>query len=643
LIHFYKSLEFKMASELAIGIDLGTDYSCVGFLQCGKVEIIPNFFGNRMTPSVVGYTNRGQLVGEAAVDQRDTNPENTISEVKRLVGRTFDDPVVQTDVAYLPYKVNNESGRIKIEVECQGQFRQLTPEEVSASILHKMKETAEAHLGYKVKKAVITVPAFFDSRQRQATLDAAKIAGIEVLRLLNEPTAAAIAFGLDIKSENRGPLNVLVYDLGAGTFDVSVLGIDGAVVQVKGVAGDSHLGGEDFDSRLLDYLADEFAFKHGKDLCSNKRALRRLRSAAERAKRVLSNIAETKIELDSLHQGIDFKTRLSRAKMEELCLDLFQYTLSSVDLALANAGLKKSEIDEIVLVGGCTRIPKIQHMIQEHFDGKEVNTSIDAEDAVVTGAAIEAAILSGNKSVDMQSSDTLPLSLGVESSGGVMTTILPRNTPLPAHKVHHFTTNADDQTSVTIKVFEGERSLTKDNILIGTFDLNGIKPAPRGQRTVEVKFDVNTDGIVSVAAIEPKSGVHERVIIQHDHSGLTADELDKIITESEQFRYEDHQEQERIKAKISLEFLLSGLRDRLQDEEVVEILSDSENNKINTSIETLLAWLQKNQFEATCVYNEKKIEFCNEVQTILNKVKAKVPKNFNLPAPALSVPKPEEA
>lgn len=632
-----------MASELAIGIDLGTDYSCVSFLQCGKVEIIPNFFGNRMTPSVVGYTERGELVGEAAVDQRDTNPENTISEIKRLVGRSFDDSVVTTDNAYLPYKVVEVDDRINIEVECQGQIRHVTPEEVSATILHKMKETAEAHLGYKVKKAVITVPAFFNSKQRQATLDAAKIAGLEVLRLLNEPTAAAIAFGLDIKSQNRGPMNVLVYDIGAGTFDVSVLAIDGAVVQVKGVAGDSHLGGQDFDSRLLDYLADEFAFKHGKDLGANKKALSRLRSAVERAKRVLTNIAETKIELDSLHEDIDFKTRLSRAKMEELCLDLFQYTLVSVALAITNAGLQKSDIDEIVLVGGCTRIPKIQQLITEHFDGKEVNTSIDAEDAVVTGAAIEAAILSGNKSVVLESSDTLPLSLGVESSGGVMTTILPRNTPLPAHKVHHFTTNADDQTSVTIKVFEGERSLTKDNILIGTFDLNGITPAPRGQRTVEVKFDVNIDGIVSVAAIEPKSGLHERVIIQHDHSGLTSEELDKIITESEQFRYEDHQEQERIKAKISLEFLLTGLRDTLQDEQVVETLTDSENKKINTSIETLLTWLQKNQYEAKVVYNEKKVEFCSDVQTILNKVKTKVPKNFNLPPPALSVPKPEEA
>jgi heat shock protein 1/8 len=632
-----------MGSEVAIGIDLGTNYSCVAFLQAGKVEVIPNFFGNHLTPSVVAYTNRGQLVGETAVDQRDSNPENTVSDVKRLLGRRFDDPVIKPDLAYFPYKVVDDRGRITIEVECQGQTRQVTPEQVSASILHKIKETAEAHLGYKVKKAVITVPAFFDNKQRQATLDSAKIAGIEVLRLLNEPTAAAIAFDLDTKSESRGPLNVLVYDLGGGTFDVSVLTIDGAVVQVKGVAGDNHLGGEDFDNRVLDYLADEFAFKFGKDLGSNKRATRRLRTACERAKRVLSTIAETKIELDCLHEGVDFTTRLSRAKFEELCLDLFQYTLLSVDAALANAGMQKSDIDEIILVGGCTRIPKIQQIIKEHFDGKEVNTSIDAEEAVVVGAAIEAAILSGNKSVDIQNTDTLPLSLGIESSGGVMTTILPRNTPLPAHKVHHFTTNADDQTSVTIKVFEGERALTKDNILIGTFDLNGIEPAPRGKRTVEVKFDVNVDGILSVAAIEPKSRVHERVTIHHDHSGLTSDELDKMITESEQYRYEDHQEQERIKAKISLEFLLAGLRDKLQEDELAEVLSDSEHKKIILSIETLLAWVQKNQYEAKAVYNNKKLLFCQEMQPILNKIRSQVPKNFNLPPAALGEPRPEEA
>jgi len=632
-----------MCSEAAIGIDLGTNYSCVAFLQAGKAEIIPNFFGNRLTPSVVGYTNRGQLVGETAVDQRDTNPENTLSDVKRLLGRNYDDPVVKTNIAYFPFKVLDDEGKIEIEVECQGGARLVTPVQVSASILHKMKETAEAHLGYKVKKAVITVPAFFDNRQRQATIDAAKIAGLDVLRLLNEPTAAAIAFGLDIKSESRGPLNVLVYDLGGGTFDVSVLTIDGAVVQVKGVAGDSHLGGEDFDNRVLDFLADEFAFKHGKDIGSNKRALRRLRTATERAKCMLSTIAETKIELDALHEGQDFSTRLSRAKFEELCLDLFQYTLLSVDAALDNAGLQKSDIDEIVMVGGCTRIPKIQQILKEHFGGKEVNTSIDAEEAVVMGAAIEAAILSGNKSVDMQSSDTLPLSLGIESSGGAMTTILPRNTPLPAHKVHHFTTNADDQTSVTIKVFEGERALTKDNILIGTFDLNGIEPAPRGQRTVEVKFDVNVDGILSVAAIEPASGVHERVTIHHDHNGLNAEEVDRIVKESEEYRYEDHQEQERIKAKICLEFLLAGLRDKLLEEEVIETLTDSEGIKITTSLETLLSWIQKNQFETKSVYDEKKIDFCTEMAPILNKVRHMVPKNFNLPATSLVEPKPEEA
>nr|AKE47619.1 heat shock protein [Ruditapes philippinarum] len=579
---------------VAIGIDLGTTYSCVGVFQHGKVEIIANDQGNRTTPSYVAFTDTERIIGDAAKNQAAMNATNTIFDAKRLIGRKFDDTSVQNDMKHWPFKLINKGGKPIIQVEYKGENKTFSAEEISSMVLIKMKETAEAYLGTKIKDAVVTVPAYFNDSQRQATKDAGQISGLNVLRIINEPTAAALAYGLD--KSLSGEKNVLIYDLGGGTFDVSILTIDeGSMFEVRSTAGDTHLGGEDFDSRLVNHFVKEFQRKHHKDLSKNNRAIRRLQTACERAKRTLSSSTEAGIEIDSLFDGVDFYTKVTRARFEELCSDLFRGTLDPVEKALTDAKMDKSKINDIVLVGGSTRIPKIQKLLQDFMNGRELNKSINPDEAVAYGAAIQAAVLSGDSSEaikDVLLVDVSPLSLGIETAGGVMTNLIDRNSRIPAKFSKTFTTYADNQPGVSIQVYEGERAMTKDNHLLGKFELAGIPPAPRGVPQIEVTFDIDANGILNVSAEDKSTGRSNKITITNDKGRLSKDDIDRMVNDAEKYKAEDDLQRERVTARNQLESYIFSVKQAADD--AGNKLSDSDKQTVISKCDEALKWLDEN-------------------------------------------------
>ncbi|CAF3823608.1 unnamed protein product [Rotaria sp. Silwood1] len=580
----------------AIGIDLGTTYSCVAVFQHGKVEIIPNELENRITPSYVAFTDNERLIGDLAKSQAARNPTNTLFSIKRLIGRKYDDPTVHADMKYWPFKILNDNGKPKVAVQYRDRMILFTPEEICSMVLAKMKQIAEAYCNEKISNAIITIPAYFNYSQRQAIKDAATIAGLNVSRIINASTAAALAYGFNknIPAER----NVLVFDLGAGTLNVSVLKIVQGIFEVKSTSGDIHLGGDDFDNRMVAYFVQEFKSKYGKDLSENKRALRRLRTACESAKLSLSLLSQAPIEIDSLHDGIDFHSIITRTQFEEICDDLFRSTLEPVEKALRDAKMDKSSIDEIVLVGGSTRIPKIQKLLQDLFNDKELNKSINADEAAAYGAAILAAIFAGDKSdavKDMLLLDVVPFTLGIETPGGVMTAMVKRNTTIPTKHTGTFTTYNDNQSNFALKIYEGERSMTSDNNLLGSFELSGISPAPHGVPQIEVTFDIDAMGILNVSIVDKSFGRENKITITNDHAQLSQDEIGHMIRDAERFRKEDEIQRNRIQAKNSLESYCFDMKTKINNGQLRDKIDSNNKKKIINTIEYTLEWIECNQ------------------------------------------------
>jgi len=603
-----------------IGIDLGTTYSCVGVFKNGRVEIIANDQGNRITPSYVAFTDEGErLIGDAAKNQLTSNPTNTVFDAKRLIGRMFSESTVQNDIKFFPFKTIEKNTKPYVVVNVDGQDKTFAAEEISAMVLTKMKETAEAYIGKEVKNAVVTVPAYFNDAQRQATKDAGTIAGLNVMRIINEPTAAAIAYGIDKK---EGEKNILVFDLGGGTFDVSLLTIDNGVFEVVATNGDTHLGGEDFDHRVMEHFIKLYKKKKGKDIRTDKRAVQKLRREVEKAKRSLSSQHQARIEVESLIDGEDFSETLTRARFEELNMDLFKSTMKPVQKVLEDADMKKGEIDEIVLVGGSTRIPKIQQLVKEYFDGKEPSKGINPDEAVAYGAAVQGGVLSGeDQTSGIVLLDVCPLTLGIETVGGVMTKLIARNSVIPTKKSQIFSTASDNQPTVTIQVFEGERPMTKDNHLLGKFDVNGVPPAPRGVPQIEVTFEIDANGVLHVSAEDKGTGNKESITITNDQNRLSPEDIERMVNDAEKFKEEDEKVKSQVEARNGLESMAYQLKNQLGDKEKLGgKIGDEDKATMEAAIEKAIKFLDDNPNASTEELEAAKKEMEGVVQPIVTKL-----------------------